>query len=1155
MTQGPTASRPTAAAAGDDELTRAVLHHQAGELAEAEALYRAALARQPDDAPVLNLLGQIRLERGDAQEAAALLGRAWQLAPQTPGLALVLGQALHAHGQLAAARDCLQQARQAAAADTGLLAELASVEQDDGHFAAAAALLRERLALAPDDAHAAWHLALALLSLGELDAGWAQYEARSRVFGVDYTGLGMQRWDGTPLDGDGEALLLLAEQGVGDEILFASCVPDALARAGSVTLFCDPRLQPLFARSFPGASVLPLVRGGGVQRSVERPACTHYLEAGSLPRWFRRRIEDFPAVPGYLLADAARAAHWRRWLAGLGKGLKIGLCWRSGLRGGARERHYAALEAMAPLFGVPGVRWVSVQYDPSAPELAAAQARFGVPIAEPPGLDQRNALDEVAALLDGLDLVISASTAVAELAAALGVPVWRFLTGSGWPMLGTDAMPWHPTQRLWSRPPDQPDWQPTFTAMAQALAKVPPRERPVDAVASRQLDAALALFRKGRHAAAREAAVTLTGQRPDLAGVWHLLGLAAREGGEGALAHAAFVRALTLTPQEPSLAYNFGALAERGGALDLAIHLYRRALRLAGDWPEARLALAETLTRRGGAALDANAAAAALPDFEAALALEPTLADAWNNAGLALLRAGRPQEGCAAHDTAQQLAPADVRYRWNAAYTRLAAGDLAGGWADYRWRWRGIHVPNDYPFPEAASGESLAGRHVLVFAEQGLGDEILFSTCLPDLLAEARAVTLECDPRLVPLYARSFPGVRLIGSRRSGLDWERLAADIDVKLPLGELACRYRPRLDAFPPQPALPLRAGADAVRYWQQRLHAVFDAGVTVGLVWRSGLRAANRTNLYPPLAGLARTLAARAQLRVVVLQHDAEPAELEALTAAGVPWWRPEDLDLRDDLDGLAALLTALDLTLGAATATTELAGALGRPAWRLYPYPAWVALGSGGCPWHPQMLEFTRAGGIDAPWEALLAGLGATLDAALAPVASPAAPTLAALLDELLGEGQCAVLAGDVSAEWALPEVMQRLGPDGLLLRFDPDGTGPAAGTLWPGRLAATEAPAVTAATPAAWLAAQRQREQTLDGLKLPHCDWLVSGADTDAAAVLAGATQVIARCRPFLLLGAAAAAPAGYTLMECRDDAGRAWRLAFPLPQSDTNGDA
>ncbi|HMZ12469.1 MAG TPA: hypothetical protein PKW88_17265, partial [Plasticicumulans sp.] len=380
--------------------------------------------------------------------------------------------------QLAAARDCLQQARQAAPADAGLLAELASVEQDDGHFAAAAALLRERLAQAPEDAHAAWHLALALLSLGELDAGWAQYEARSRVFGVDYTGLGMQRWDGTPLDGDGEALLLLAEQGVGDEILFASCVPDALARAESVTLFCDPRLQPLFARSFPGASVLPLVRGGGVQRSVERPACTHYLEAGSLPRWFRRRIEDFPAVPGYLLADAARAAHWRRWLAGLGKGLKIGLCWRSGLRGGARERHYAALEAMAPLFGVPGVRWVSVQYDPSAPELAAAQARFGVPIAEPPGLDQRNALDEVAALLDGLDLVISASTAVAELAAALGVPVWRFLTGSGWPMLGTDAMPWHPTQRLWSRPPDQPDWQPTFTAMAQALAKVPPRERP-----------------------------------------------------------------------------------------------------------------------------------------------------------------------------------------------------------------------------------------------------------------------------------------------------------------------------------------------------------------------------------------------------------------------------------------------------------------------------------------------------------------------------------------------------------------------------------------------------------------------------------------------------------------------------------------------------
>lgn len=1120
---------------GTDDMPAADAALTARDDEHARRHFLAVLAAEPSSAGTHVAFGHWLRGRGELTEATShyAIAAAWSgSAEDYRQLALALRET----DREEAARRAFERALAIDPVSVTVLDNLAQLHFENEAFESARTYWQQALAIDPEHALARYNLAFLELACGDLVSGWSLYEARHAVYGIDYENLGMQRWDGKPLDAG--ALLVLAEQGVGDELLFASCLPDVLERTDRVTLFCEPRLASLFQRSFPAVSVVPVQRGGGIRREIERPDCTHYIEAGSLPGLLRRSVGDFPDTPAYLLSDPARRAYWRKWLAGLGREPRIGLCWRSGLRNGVRARHYASLADFAPLFALPGIRWVSVQYDDCAEELAAVRQRFSVEISEPP-FDQRTELDEAAALLAGLDLVITAATAVGELAGALGVPVWRFQIGCGWTALGTGSLPWHPAARLWERRPDERGWQRVFDNMAAELPvwlrNCRPSAKDSAAVGGHGLGEALKDWHRGNLQRAGQRAAAVLALEPGQVDAWHLAALVAREQGDDRSAHAAFLRALVLAPQDASLCFNAAALHERAERFDIAIGLYRRALRLKPDWSDARMALAETLNRRGARALDGNRSIEAMADLGPALELAPDSPDVWNNAALALLGLGRLDEACSAHDEAQRLAPDDARYHWNAAYTRLAAGQITAGWEDYRWRWRGIQTPNDYPYPELVTGASLSGLHVFVYAEQGLGDEILFASCLPDLVAEARAVTLECDPRLLSLYERSFPGVRIYGSYRENFDPARVAADIDVKLPLGELACRYRSSLQAFPAD-AFTLVPDAARQAAWRESLTADAGGRVLVGLVWRSSLRTHGRTGLYPPLAALAARLA-RPNLRVIVLQHDADPEEFAVLDQAGVDWRLPAGIDLRNDLDGLASLLSALDLCIGAATATVELAGAIGMPAWRLYPCRSWVMLGAPSCPWHPQLVDFCKTD-LTADWDAVLDSIGTALDSIL----PPPLPALAELLDRLLAPGQLVVLDGPYSTEWDSTCVRGRLGADGLLLRF-----GSPAGD-WPARLAASETPPESGEPSAAgWWAAFRQSGVTLDHCGLPRCDWLVLAAGS--AMALAGASATIMSSRPFLLLADAGTVPADYGVIHCADAAGRVWQLAYPLPQA------
>jgi hypothetical protein len=233
----------------------------------------------------------------------------------------------------------------------------------------------------------------------------------------------------------------------------------------------EPRLVSLFARSFPTAEVLAhhteSVDGVPV-RTVPglRTAVQVWAPFASPAEALRPSADSFPEAPGFLTPDPARVAHWRGVLAQR-PGRKIGLLWKSAKLAGERQRLFAPFEAWRPVLETPGATFVNLQYGDCAEELAWAKQQWGVDILQPPGIDLKNDLDDVAALAAALDLTIGFSNASFNLAGAVGAPAWLVAVHEAWTLLGTDRYPWYPQARLFS----SADGLPTaLDAIAKALA-------------------------------------------------------------------------------------------------------------------------------------------------------------------------------------------------------------------------------------------------------------------------------------------------------------------------------------------------------------------------------------------------------------------------------------------------------------------------------------------------------------------------------------------------------------------------------------------------------------------------------------------------------------------------------------------------------------
>lgn len=439
---------------------------QSGEWGSAAEHLRRAFTLSPDlaDAARECALCQIRLGAHDA--AITVLTEALAAHPAAADLHAALGLTYQKMHRPQEALRCYEQARLLGHGGAEFLSNLGYVLQELGRLAEAIECYDQAIALQSDFPVARFHRALARLLAGDYAGGWPEYETRLLSEDRPHRPDSYARWAGEPLAG--RAILVWSEQGLGDEIMFASCIPQIVTASGRCFVECSPKLETLFRRSFPGARVYAAQPDRSIPQAIKAEGIDFETPIGSLPLRLRRSAQDFPRHQGYLRADPERIATWRDRLSSLGAGLKVGVSWQGGTHLSRSPLRSIPLSRWLPIFGVEDVHFISLQYGDAMRALDEFASRHGERIAH--WQEAIDDYDETAALVSALDVVISVQTAIVHLSGALGKTAWVMVSYCPEWRYGFagENMPWYPSVRLF-RQPSLGEWKPVVAAVAREL--------------------------------------------------------------------------------------------------------------------------------------------------------------------------------------------------------------------------------------------------------------------------------------------------------------------------------------------------------------------------------------------------------------------------------------------------------------------------------------------------------------------------------------------------------------------------------------------------------------------------------------------------------------------------------------------------------------
>ncbi|MGE5538604.1 MAG: tetratricopeptide repeat protein [Gemmatimonas sp.] len=457
---------------------------------------------------------------------------------------------------------------------------------------------------------------------------------------------------------------------------------------------------------------------------------------------------------------------------------------------------------------------------------------------------------------------------------------------------------------------------------------------------------------------------------------------------------ATIERAAAVAPSDPQIHANMGSILTRLARSDDAISSYRRAIDLAPNYAEAHYNLGATYTGLGrdeealacyrrvldlapghpkalvncGSALSAlGRNDEALAVYDQALASDPGNVEAETNRGTALHRMGRSDEAMHHYDQALNRRPEDAVARWNRGLIALYKGDFARGWVDYEARWQKPDFApfrRDFPQPLWRGESDIAGKTILIYSEQGLGDTIHFCRYAKLLADRGARVILEVQPPLKPLL-KTLAGASAVYAAGEALP------PFDLHCPIMSLPFAFRTDLATIPATVPY-LAPSPEKLALWRGRLGPRVKP--RIGVAWTGNPdQQADRIRSMT-LASLA-PLLGKPGFEFHALQKDIR--DTDRATLAALPQLAVHGDDLHD-FDDTAALTAEMDLVISVCTSVIHLAGALARPGWVMLPMPPdwrWLE-GRDDSPWYPTLRLFRST--KPASWNDVVGRVCAALD---------------------------------------------------------------------------------------------------------------------------------------------------------------------------------
>jgi tetratricopeptide (TPR) repeat protein len=410
---------------------------------------------------------------------------------------------------------------------------------------------------------------------------------------------------------------------------------------------------------------------------------------------------------------------------------------------------------------------------------------------------------------------------------------------------------------------------------------------------------------------------------------------------------ACFESALDLNCENAETHNNLGNALQTQGKLEGAVHHYELAAYLRPDYAEAYYNMGNA--RRAQQELDL-----AISCYQHALEIRPGYPEAHYNMGNTLREQGKVDEALAQFAIALSLRSDYAQAGFGESLAQLLQGRFDVGWRNYERRWQSIdHDTPKRSYQEPAwAGNRLESGSLLIWGEQGVGDEIMFAGLIPDVLRTNNRCVLDCDARLRPLFARSFPSLTVVSGCHPGTHPE---LEIASHLPSGSLPGLFRRTDLDF----GAPTRAYLVADQANRDSLHTRYgDGRPLVGLAWHTNNRKTGRfRSIGLPLLA---PLFTDPELRWISLQYGDSGQLEDQAASAGLSILVDRDVDQLSDMDLFAAQIAAMDLVITVDNSTAHLAGALGVPVWVLLPFaPDWRwLLQREDCPWYPTMRLFRQ-----------------------------------------------------------------------------------------------------------------------------------------------------------------------------------------------------